>query len=115
MTIISEDNRGIALINVFTVKPGKQQELLDFLIKSTREVMSHFPGFISANFHKSRDGKYIANYAQWESQEAWEDMARQANAQKEFEHVYTLADAQYSTYTVAFVCESSSLSARPER
>ena len=107
MTIISESNTGIALINVFTVKPGKQEELLDFLITSTKEVMSHFPGFISANFHKSRDGKYIANYAQWESQEAWEAMTQQPTAQQEFKHCFTLADAHWSTYDVVFVCERS--------
>ena len=105
MTLISEDNGRMTLINVFTVKPGKQQELLDFLITSTKEVMSHFPGFVSANFHQSRDGKYVTNYAQWETQEHWEDMARQPAAQREFAHVYTLADAQWSTYDVAFVCD----------
>ena len=103
MTAIIERSDCMTLINVFTVKAGKQDELLDFLITSTKEVMSKFPGFISANFHKSRDGKYVTNYAQWETQEAWEQMTTQAAAQQEFAHVYTLAEASWSTYDVVYV------------
>ena len=106
MTVISESNRGIAMINVFTVNDGKQQELVDFLTQSTKDLMRHFPGFISANFHKSTDGKYVANYAQWETQEAWEEMQKDPRAQAEFAHVRTLVEgAKYAPYEVAFVCE----------
>jgi len=105
MTVISTENKGIAMINVFTVKPGRQQELVDFLIKSTEEVMSHYPGFISANFHKSTCGRFVANYAQWESQEAWENMQKQPGAQAEFAHIYTMANAAFAAYDVTWTCE----------
>ncbi len=106
MTVISTDANSVAMINVFTVKPGKQQELIDYLKGSTENVMRHFPGFLSANFHKSRCGRFVANYAQWESQEAWEAMQQQPNAQAEFKAIYeNYAVAAYACYDVVAVFE----------
>ena len=63
MTTIKQ-GPGIALINTFTVAPERADELLAVLQKATDEVMRHVPGFVSANFHRSLDGRYVANYAQ---------------------------------------------------
>ena len=38
--------------------------LIDLLVEATEETMRHRDGFISANFHKSLDGRHVANYAQ---------------------------------------------------
>jgi heme-degrading monooxygenase HmoA len=38
--------------------------------------MKHAPGFVSANIHRSLDGKKVVNYAQWESKEAFEAMGK---------------------------------------
>jgi heme-degrading monooxygenase HmoA len=55
------------MINTLTVKPEKQQELMNYLKEMTQEVVVTAPGFISANFHLSEDGTRIINYAQWRS------------------------------------------------
>lgn len=55
------------MINTLTVKPENQQELADYLKQMTDEVVVNCPGFISANFHLSKDGTRIVNYAQWRS------------------------------------------------
>lgn len=55
------------MINTLTVKPEKQQEVLDYLKAMTEEVVVPAPGFISANFHLSKDGTRVINYAQWRS------------------------------------------------
>lgn len=65
MTHITADKNVLTLINTFEVEPEKQQELVDLLIEATFDVMQHIDGFISANLHKSLDGKSVANYAQW--------------------------------------------------
>jgi aromatase len=57
------------MINTLTVKPEKQQEVIDYLRLMTEEVVVTAPGFISANFHLSKDGTRIVNYAQWRSVE----------------------------------------------
>ena len=74
MTTISKDNNLVTLINVFTVEPENQQRLVDVLVEATEKVMSLQPGFISANLHKSLDGKRVANYSQWASAEEYQAM-----------------------------------------
>src|SRR5262249_30407728 len=49
------------LINVFTVAPERQRELVDLLIDATEQVIQHVPGFISANIHASIDGTRVVN------------------------------------------------------
>ena len=55
----------MTLVNVFTVEPPQQQELVDVLVEATEEVMQTLPGFVSANIHRSLDGRHVVNYAQW--------------------------------------------------
>ena len=69
MTTISQGNNVVTLINVFTVEPENQQRLVDVLVEATEKVMSKQPGFVSANLHRSLDGKRVANYSQWTSVE----------------------------------------------
>ncbi len=74
MTQIVQNSTITTLINVFTVTPEKQQLLVDELVKATEMVINKFPGFISANIHKSLDGTHVVNYAQWRSQEDFQAM-----------------------------------------
>jgi quinol monooxygenase YgiN len=62
------------LINVFVVAPERQRELVELLTRVTEETMRAVPGFVSANLHVSTDGTRVVNYAQWESQEAFQAM-----------------------------------------
>lgn len=80
MTTINASNNIFTLINVFHVEPKNQQELVDLLIETTEETMRNLPGFISANIHRSFDGKRVVNYAQWESKEHFEKMLSNSSA-----------------------------------
>jgi quinol monooxygenase YgiN len=80
MTTISTNYKILTLINVFTISPAKQDELIQLLIDATEQTMKHLPGFISANIHKSLDGTKVVNYAQWNSREDFEDMAKNPEA-----------------------------------
>jgi hypothetical protein len=64
-TIISTDQDIATLINVFTMDPDSQQQLVDLLDEATSQVIRHRAGFISANIHASLDGTRVVNYAQW--------------------------------------------------
>ena len=64
----------VTLINVFTVDPADQERLVALWQQATDDVMRHLPGFISANVHRSLDGTKVVNYAQWETQEAFQAM-----------------------------------------
>jgi quinol monooxygenase YgiN len=76
MTTISKDSKLVTLINVFTVEPDRQQQLVDLLIQATETSMRYVPGFVSANIHRSFDGTKVANYAQWRSVEDFEAMLK---------------------------------------
>ena len=74
MTTIDPSADVVTLINVFTVAPENQQQLLDVLTEATTSVVAAMPGFVSANFHRSLDGTRVTNYAQWRSREDLEAM-----------------------------------------
>ena len=78
---ISADTEVLTLINVFTVSPDRQQDLVDLLVDATERTMQHLPGFISANIHQSHDGRRVVNYAQWRSREDFEAMLKTPDAQ----------------------------------
>lgn len=62
------------LINVFTVLPEHQEELVRLLDSATDDVIRNSPGFVSASIHASLDGTRVTNYAQWTSQESYRSM-----------------------------------------
>ncbi len=69
MTTIAENTDLVTLINVFTVEPSNQQQLLDLLARATDTSVRDMPGFISAALHRSVDGTKVTMYAQWKSAE----------------------------------------------
>ncbi|MEV7152929.1 antibiotic biosynthesis monooxygenase family protein [Streptomyces sp. NPDC093084] len=79
------------LINVFTVSPTRQSELLELLSRATEETMKHQPGFICANFHASQDGERVINYAQWESEEHYRAMLANPDARVHMDEAATIA------------------------
>lgn len=81
----------LTLVNVFTVRPERQQQLIDLLADATR-TMKQLPGFVSANLHKSYDGKYVVNYVQWRSREDYEAMLHNPEATPHMKTAADLAD-----------------------
>lgn len=69
MTRIAEDAGCVTLINVFTVDPGNQQQLLDILARATDTTVRVMPGFVSAALHRSVDGSKVTMYSQWQTAE----------------------------------------------
>jgi quinol monooxygenase YgiN len=74
MTRISANGKLVTLINVFTVEPANQQQLLELLTRATETSVRHAPGFISASLHRGLDGTKVTMYAQWRSVEDYEAM-----------------------------------------
>ena len=91
MTSISTRNDIVTLINVLTVEPARQQELVDLLTRATDETIRHMPGFVSATIHKSLDGVRVTNYAQWRSREDFEAMLRNPAASPHLKEAAALA------------------------
>jgi quinol monooxygenase YgiN len=91
------------LINVFTVEPENQQNLIQLLKEGTETLMSKLPGYISASLHKSKDGRRVINYAQWRSAEDIEAMRTNPEVGTYFQRVKALAQFE------ATVCEVSNV------
>jgi quinol monooxygenase YgiN len=100
MTTIRKDV--VTLINVFTVEPQDQQRLVDLLIEATEKTMKGLPGYVSANLHRSLDGRHVANYAQWRSPQDFQAMLQNPEAQTHMEEIHKLATNEGSLYEVVY-------------
>ena len=100
MTTISKDIKLLTLINVFTVEPAKQHELVALLIHATRSSVRHATGFISASLHRSLDGTRVAMYAQWRSIEDYQAMRNNAAASRYMQQAIALARFELGMYEV---------------
>lgn len=74
MTTISLSPKLVTLINVFTVEPPNQHQLLELLARATETFVRHAPGFISSSLHRGLDGTKVTMYAQWRSVEDYQAM-----------------------------------------
>lgn len=57
-------------INIISVDPAHQQEVVDLLTQGTEEVIRHRPGFVSVVLLASADGAKVINIAEWENPDA---------------------------------------------
>jgi quinol monooxygenase YgiN len=69
-TLLDPKAGHVTIINTYMVEPEQADDLLAFLVESTRATVRHVPGFLSANLHVALDRTQVVNYAQWESREA---------------------------------------------
>lgn len=106
LTEISKNAELVTLINVFAVEPENQQLLVDLLVEATEDVMCKLPGFISANIHKSLDGKWVTNYAQWRSVEDFRAIFKNPDALSHMPRIGTIAKSEPVLYQVCYTKNS---------
>ena len=106
-SVIFEGQPVVTLINVFTVDPERQEELLTLLREATEDTMRHLPGFVSANLHRSLDGRHVANYAQWRTREAMEAMRKDPRAQVHMQAALEIAKSEPVLYEVHSVHDAA--------
>ena len=102
MTTIKVDKGIITLINAFTVDPSRQQQLVDALIETTRQVWRLQDGFISASIHKSKDRKKVVNYVQYKGKEAFDKRLDNPEAIIHMNKILSMAKADGNLYDVIF-------------
>ena len=100
MTTISKDNKLLILINIFTVEPAKQQELVALLSHATQSSIRYATGFISATLHRSLDGTRVAMYARWRSVEDYQAMRNNPTASPYLQQAVALAGFEPGMYEV---------------
>lgn len=90
----------VTLINVFTVDPARQDELVALLAQATEASVHQAPGFISATLHRSLDGTKVAMYAQWQSRDAYQTMRADPTSRPYLERALTIATFEPGMYEV---------------
>jgi quinol monooxygenase YgiN len=92
-------------INVFTVAPERQDELVRSLVE-TVQAASKMPGWISASIHRSLDGRQVTNYVQFESREAAQRVTQQLLAMGLIQRNTAIGTVSPGQYEVAFTLVS---------
>ena len=100
MTVIKNGPAPLTLINVFTVDPKNQDDLVQLLWQATEEEIKYRPGFISVNIHASLDGANVVNYAQWESEDDLRAMLADPRAQEHIKKISAIARSAPQLYRV---------------
>src|SRR4029077_15120960 len=111
MATIATDQDLITFVNVFTVEPERQAALVDLLADATTAVINRFPGYVSANIHRSLDGTKVVNYAQWRRVEDYEAMHTDPRVRQ---HAAQASDAPNSFEPHLYRVEFTDQGPRPE-
>jgi quinol monooxygenase YgiN len=101
MPTISKGRTPLTLINVFTVAPEKQDELIELLTNVTEHHVRHHKGFISASLHRGIEGKKVTMYAQWASVDDYQSMRQDPGPVPALEQVLKMAVFDPAMYEVA--------------
>lgn len=91
-------------INVFTVAPDRQDDLVRSLIETVRAA-STMPGWVSASIHRSLDGRQVTNYVQFESAEAGRRVTQQLLGLGLIQRNTALGTVAPGQYEVAFTLD----------
>jgi heme-degrading monooxygenase HmoA len=98
-TEISTENDFLTLINIFTVEPENQQQLVELLI-ATEGSVNKMAGFISSSLHKSLDGTKVTMYAQWRSLADYQNMRNNPAASPYLDQALQIATFESGMYEV---------------
>jgi quinol monooxygenase YgiN len=90
----------VTVINVFTVEPAKQQELVALLAAATENSVRYAAGFISARLHRSLDGTKVTMYAEWRSIQDYEDMRKDPASMPYLQQALAIATFEPAMYEV---------------
>jgi quinol monooxygenase YgiN len=88
----------VTIINVFSVDPANQAQLVRILTQVTEKAVRHKAGFISARLHRSLDGRKVTMYARWQSNEAYEAMRDDPAPRSYFEQALAIATFEPGMY-----------------
>ncbi|MFI8794307.1 antibiotic biosynthesis monooxygenase family protein [Streptomyces sp. NPDC055105] len=99
------------MINLFTVEPGDQDELVRLEVTGMTEIASTMPGFVRGSIHRSLDGTRLVNYIHWADGDAWRNAHEVLQANPEYrehmENVRRIATADPHPYEVIAVIDGA--------
>jgi quinol monooxygenase YgiN len=102
-TTIRVDSGITTLINIFTVEPENREQLIELLKEGTETWISTLAGFISANFHNSKDRRRVIIYGQWRRAEDIEAMRQNPKMGPYMQRIAALATMEAVMCEVSYV------------
>ncbi|MBU3065012.1 antibiotic biosynthesis monooxygenase [Nocardia sp. NEAU-G5] len=108
MPVIRMSDALTTQINVFTVEPGRDQQLIEHLARAAR-VAREVPGWVSASLHRSLDGTRVVNYAQSENLAAAEAVIEHLTEQGFIRGNRAFGQANPGLYEVVFTLDRAAL------
>mgnify|MGYP001488445176 CR=1 FL=1 len=93
MPTISEHRPIVTVIEVFTVRPERQQALIDVETAAITHMMRLQPGYISVSLHRSFDGTKVTSYVQWQDRESFVAMLSIPEAQTYIQQAKAIAES----------------------
>lgn len=108
MTTISLSRKCVTLINVFTVEPANQQQLIELLARATETSVRHAPRFISSSLHRALDGTKVTMYAQWRTVEDYQAMRENPAPLPYLQQALAIAKFEPGMYEVIEIFQGNS-------
>jgi quinol monooxygenase YgiN len=102
MTSIAQN---VTLINIFSVEPQKQQELVDLLRQNTEAVIKSLKGWIATSLIASSDGKRVVIQSQWDTPADIEAMRADPRMRAYFPKIAELASFESTMGAVVMAHE----------
>jgi quinol monooxygenase YgiN len=98
---LDQSQAGVVVINVFSVGPEDQEQLIDLLTQATESSVRNAAGFLSATLHRSTDGTKVAMYARWRSVQDYHAMRADPAPKPFLERALTFATLDPGIYEIA--------------
>jgi len=102
---ISTTNPVVTVINVFSVEPKNQQILIEQLKELSKNFVELQLGFVSANVHRSFDGKRVISYAQWFTKGDYESIYSNPDAMAYLDKIKTVSKFNWNLYEISYTSE----------
>lgn len=102
---MSNENKSVTLINIFSVEPQNQQELIDIMVRTAEQTARYQPGFISAHLYRGVEGNFVANYVQWRSKEDLDRMKAMPEMKQHVEEIHKFTRGNAHVYELCNLTE----------
>src|SRR5262249_60409449 len=77
----------------------------------TESFIRHLPGFVSASWHRNRDGTRVAEYIQWRSRDHFQAFRDNPEWSSHVQQVHALVHSDASMYQLCHVTEAQAVNA----
>ncbi len=104
---VGSDDSNVVVINVFSVDPARQDELVELLANAMNRFVRVAEGFESARLHRGIDGTKVTMVGHWRSYEAYKAMPLEPDAMAYLGKALCIATVDAGLYEGPLVFERS--------